>query len=188
MHAAQIGCVSFVPFQIEAPMTMPPTAIIRRDLPEEALLARYAKGEHYTDCFSSDVGIVVTLEQFAYAFYTGFVFRLERLVLKWLVSKPSTDEAASEVAAGTRDDFAAWTVEDRSESQLLMTDFRGQTRSWFMVEPVDGDHTRLYFGSAVMARRQAEAQAGKPGLTYRLLLPTHRVYSRVLLAAAARRV
>lgn len=169
-------------------MTKPPTAVIPRDLPEEVLLARYAKGEHYTDCFSSDVGKVVTLEQFVYAFYTGFVFRLERLVLKWLVSKPSTDEAASQVAAGTRGDFAAWAVENRSENQLLMTDFRGQTRSWFMVEPVDSDHTRLYFGSAVMARRQAGERAGKPGLTYRLLLPMHRVYSRVLLAAAARSV
>ncbi|MGB5627424.1 MAG: hypothetical protein WBM61_16955, partial [Woeseiaceae bacterium] len=116
-------------------MTKPRSTVIPRDLPEEALLARYAKGQHYTDCFSADVGTAVTLEQLVYAFYTGFVFRLERLVLKWLVSKPSTDEAASQVAAGTRDDFAAWAVEDRAENQLLMTDFRGQTRSWFMVEP-----------------------------------------------------
>ena len=169
-------------------MTKPRTAVIPRDLPQEALLARYAKGQHYADCFSSDVGTAVTLEQFVYAFYTGFVFKLERLILKWLVSKPSTDEAASQVAAGTRNDFAAWGVEDRAENQLLMTDFRGQTRSWFMVEPVDGDHTRLYFGSAVIARRQAGEHAGEPGLTFRVLLRMHKVYSRVLLAAAARRV
>jgi len=169
-------------------MTKPRTAVVPRDLPEKALLARYAKELHYTDCFSADVGTAVTLEQLVYAFYTGSVFRLERLVLKWLASKPSTDEAASQVAAGTRDDFAAWGVEDRAENQLLMTDFRGQTRSWFMVEPVDGDHTRLFFGSAVIARRQAGEHAGKPGLTYRVLLRMHKVYSRVLLAAAARSV
>ena len=166
-------------------MTKPRSTVIPRDLPEEALLARYVKGQHYTDCFSSDVGTTVTLEQFVYALYTGFIFRLERLVLKWLVSKPSSDEAASQVAAGTRNDFAAWAVEDRAENQLLMTDFRGQTRSWFMVEPVDSDHTRLYFGSAVIARRQAGEHAGKPSLTYRVLLPMHKAYSRVLLAAAA---
>jgi hypothetical protein len=169
-------------------MTKPRTAVVPRDLPEKALLARYAKELHYTDCFSADVGTAVTLEQLVYAFYTGSVFRLERLVLKWLASKPSTDEAASQVAAGTRDDFAAWGVEDRAENQLLMTDFRGQTRSWFMVEPVDGDHTRLFFGSAVIARRQVGEHAGKPGLTYRVLLRMHKVYSRVLLAAAARSV
>lgn len=156
-----------------------------RDLPGNALLARYAEGQHYTDCFSSDVAADVTLEQFVYAFYTGSVFRLERLILKWLVAKPSTDETASEVAAGTREDFAAWVVEDRVKDQLLMTDFRGQTRSWFMVQPVGGGRTRLYFGSAVIAGQET-GKAGKQRFAYRALLPMHRFYSRALLAAAAR--
>ena len=35
--------MSLVPFQIEAPMTKPRTAVIPRDLPEEALLAAAAR-------------------------------------------------------------------------------------------------------------------------------------------------
>ena len=51
--------------------------------------------------------------------------------------------------------FAAWHVENRSENEILMCDFRGRTRSWLMVAPVStvsDARTRLYFGSAVVPR------------------------------------
>ena len=57
-----------------------------------------------------------------------------------------------------------------------------------MVEPRDdGGVTRLYFGSAVVART---ADDGHPrlGFSFRALLGFHRRYSRALLAAARTRL
>jgi hypothetical protein len=36
----------------------------------------------------------VTLAEYVNAFYTTRVFRLERIILKWAVSRPSTDAQA----------------------------------------------------------------------------------------------
>ena len=35
-------------------------------------------------------------------FYTGSLFKLERLLLAWIASRPSTDEQAKELACGIR--------------------------------------------------------------------------------------
>lgn len=97
----------------------------------------------------------MTQSQYVIAFYTNSIFKIERIILKWIVAKPSTDLQAQHLADGSIDTFAAWQVEDRSENQLLLADFQGRTRSWLMVVPlVVGDevHTRLYFGSAVALR------------------------------------
>jgi len=51
------------------------------------------------------------------AFYTTLVFKLERLILKLAVSRPSTDAQAKQLAAGSIDEFSAWHVEARSENQ-----------------------------------------------------------------------
>ncbi|MDO8372388.1 MAG: hypothetical protein Q7T39_10710, partial [Polaromonas sp.] len=117
----------------------------------------------------------------------------ERLLLAWLVSKPSTDAQASQLASGTLDSFAAWSVEERCEDQLLMCDFQGRTRSWLMVVPAEGESaasTRLYFGSAVVPARAPRAGARTPGLglTFRLLLGFHKLYSRALLFSAKSRL
>ena len=48
---------------------------------------------------------------------------------RWAISRPSPDTQARDLAIGERDAFAAWSVEDRSENQLLMCDFYGCTRS-----------------------------------------------------------
>ena len=87
--------------------------------------------------------------RFVEAFYTSRVFKLERLILKWLVDKPSTDAEAKELAAGVRDRFAAWTVKIATD-QLLMCDYMSATRSWLMVAPCEREGlpaTRLHFGS-----------------------------------------
>lgn len=126
-----------------------------------------------------------------FAFYTTAVFRAERLVLRLLASRPSTDLQAKQLAAGERDEFAAWQVEARGDGQLLLADFRGQTRSWLMVDMMrdgGGERTRLYFGSAVLASHRADGAAATLSPGYRVLLGFHRLYSRILLGAARRRL
>ena len=158
-------------------MSVRPTA-----LPDHALLQSFARNGSYTDCYATDVPGTVSYAQYVTAFYTTWVFKLERWILKWAVSRPSTDEQARQLAAGTLDTFAAWSVEQRADNQILMCDFLGSTRSWLMVAP-QGSGTRLYFGSAVVARGPAGI-----GRDYRLLLGFHKLYSRVLLGAARRRL
>jgi len=154
--------------------------------PENALLKKYADQGAYTDCYKVEISGTVTLQQYVVAFYTTKIFKLERLILKWLVSKPSSDAQARDVANGTVEQFAAWRVEGRCDNQLLMCDFQSRTRSWFMVDCVEtgeGSKTSLYFGSAVV---YAQKRGKKPltGNSFRLLLAFHKVYSKILLNLA----
>ncbi len=159
---------------------------MRTTLAGDALLARYAVAgdgaalPHYTDCFATTVPIAVDLATFVHAFYTTPLFRSERLVLR-LLGMHSTDADIEALLAGRQQHFAAWTLEDRTDDQLLMCDIRERTRSWFRVAP-EGSDTRLYFGSAVIA------DGDRPKSGYRVLLRLHRFYSRKLLRAAARRL
>jgi hypothetical protein len=153
-------------------------------LPEAALLQAYRHGGAYTDCFAVAVARSVTPEAFIAAFYTTRLFKLERLILHWAISRPSTDDEARALARGQRDRFSAWSVEGRAPGQLLMRDeFTGRTRSWLMVEPLPGGGTRLYFGSAMVPRRN-----GGMGPGFAPLLGFHTLYSRLLLAAARRKL
>ena len=157
-------------------------------LPDNALLAAYARDGGYTDCYAVDVPGTISQEQYITAFYTTAVFKLERMILRFAVSKPSTDTQARQLAAGSTDEFAAWRVEQRNETQLLMCDFTGRTRSWLMTLPLPAQHgggTRLYFGSAVVP-----AHPGKAGLgfTFTALLGFHKLYSQTLLHAARKRL
>ncbi len=164
------------------------TAIQTRTLPDEALLARYRDGRSYTDCYSVDVAHVVSHAAYVEAFYTSAVFKVERQLLAWFVSRPATDQQANALATGQLDAFSAWTVEGRSANQLLLCDFQNRTRSWLMTSAVEvqgAPGTRLYFGSAVVpvvSRRTGEARMG---FVFRALLVFHQIYSRVLLRAAA---
>lgn len=148
------------------------------ELPEQALLQRYRSQGDYTDCFAIDVPQAVSHAAFVEAFYTTGVFKLERALLSLLASCPSRDAEARELAAGQRERFSAWSVEARAPGQLLMCDLAGSTRSWLMVLEA-GQGTRLYFGSAVVRKRQGGA--------FRALLGFHKLYSRILLRAAAAR-
>ncbi|HUQ11688.1 MAG TPA: hypothetical protein VM146_15340 [Steroidobacteraceae bacterium] len=166
--------------------------MIRREpIPEQALHAHYQRQGAYLDCYATHVDGAVTHAQFIEAFYTSWLFRLERWILGWAVQKPSTDAQAREVACGLRTDFAAWTVEARDAGQLLMCDFLGATRSWFMVVPRAGGAgttTKLHFGSVVTPSRNPRTGKLELGRTYRLLLSFHKLYSRALLAAARSRL
>gem|GEM_PF-337145 len=159
--------------------------------PPASLLDHYAASGAYTDCYCADVPGDMSLAQYVETFYTGPVFRLERLLLRWFASRPSTDADARQVARGERDDFAAWQVEGRAADQLLMCDFKGRTRSWFRVAASGASAasgTRLYFGSAVVPVPDPRTGAASMGWTFKVLLGFHRLYSRVLLGAAASRL
>jgi hypothetical protein len=168
---------------------MPP--IHRCELPQEALLRKYQHDGSYVDCYVTEVSRRVSHAEFVEAFYTTALFKVERLLLSRFVAKPSTDVEARQLAAGTLDSFAAWSVEARSANQLLMSDFQGRTRSWLMVAAAEGSalqDTRLYFGSAVVPVVSARSGTRRLGLGFRLLLGFHKLYSRALLSAAESRL
>lgn len=155
-------------------------------LPSAALLRRFVDSGDYTDCFMTSVEEQVSFPAYAEAFYTTTVFKAERFILRWLASRPSTDADVRALANGQASTFAAWKLLDRSDDQMLLMDTRGRTCSWLMCIPGEKG-TRLYFGSAVIRSRKTES-GRRPGWTYRCLLGLHRLYSRILLRAAGRRV
>lgn len=161
-------------------------------IPDNTLLSIYAVDDTaYADCYRSNINARVSHTQFVTTFYTTWLFKLERLILQMIVSKPSSDEQARLLAEGVTDTFAAWRVEGRSEHELLMCDYRGRTRSWFMIEQsgVDGDpRTSLYFGSAVVPVTNRKSGRRQLGLMVYLMLGFHKLYSRALLLAATARL
>ena len=151
-------------------------------LPDSALLQKYAIEGTYTDCYGVDLDQHVSQVEFVSAFYTTWLFKLERWILAIAVKRPSSDEQVIELAAAERETFAAWHVESRTPEQLLMCDFIGRTRSWLMTDQRAG--TRLYFGSAVVPRVDPATGTHSLGAIFRVLLGFHKVYSRFLLGAA----
>ena len=166
-------------------------AVDQYELPDEALLRTYCDAGAYTDCYTTIVNGNVTLLEFVHAFYTTIPFRMERMMLAWALSKPSTDEQVRLLAEARTDEFAAWSVEGREANQLLMCDFKGRTRSWFSVEPSSDEHessTRLYFGSAVVPTSDAVTGESRMGTAFHALMPFHRLYSKILLSSARARL
>ena len=162
-------------------------SIDRCKLPEQSLLAQYRDSDAYTDCYTAEVSGNVLLSDFIRVFYSTLPFRLERRILTWAASKPSSDEDVQRLAEARTDRFAAWEVEARDDNQLLMSDYQGRTRSWLMVQPsTDSDEgsTRLFFGSAVVPIRDKQTGERRMGLAFSVLLPFHKLYSRVLLSSA----
>ena len=164
------------------------TPVRASSLPPGALLAAYhSAGHYYTDCYQTRIDARPSQAAYVEAFYTSWLFKLERRILA-LASMPSTDVEAAELAAGTREHFAAWRVEARTPEQLLLCDVQGRTRSWLMTEAADSGRTRLYFGSAVVPVVDRRSGESRLGATYSSLLGFHKLYSRALLRAAARRL
>lgn len=152
-------------------------------VPRDALLARYAgQGATYTDAFEVMSPHDIDLAAFISAFYTTWLFRLERAVLTVTLRRRIRDADVTALADGANR-FAAWRVEDRSETQILMCDLSGHTRSWLAVSAKEGGVTRLVFGSAVVA-----AEGQQLGWFVRALVPLHRFYSKALLRLAERRL
>lgn len=157
-------------------------------LPDNSLLRRYLTGGAYTDCYVTDLAGWVSFEHYVEAFYTTWLFKLERVLLSWFVGRPSTDIEAGELARGKISSFAAWDVEERAANQLLLADFQGRTRSWLMCAPDgDGRHTRLFFGSAVVPVVDKQSGEKRMGKAFYALQGFHKLYSQALLRAAASR-
>jgi hypothetical protein len=176
---------------------VPPTerksAIQPGKIPVDSFLHTYKQGSGYADCYVTEVPGVITQATFIESFYTTPLFKLERTILKYLASKPATHADAKQLALGNASTFSAWRVESRSTSELLLADFTGGTRSWLMtVASIDArtgaPSTLLYFGSAVVARKRSSDGQLRMGWVFHALLGFHRVYSRLLLKAASRRV
>lgn len=157
--------------------------------PEHALHAKYAHAGGYADCYISRIARPVTHAEYVEAFYTTWLFKLERFVLTWFVDKPSSDAEARELARGAGNAFAAWTVEARAENQLLVCDFQNKTRSWLMVAPADhGAGTTLYFGTAIVPVTNRRTGEKRLSAFFTALLTFHKVYARALLGAARSRL
>ncbi len=152
-------------------------AVTPYELPATALLRRYVQNGTYTDCYMTEITRPVTHAEYVEAFYTTAIFRMERIILKVLLSMPSSDADVRRLAQNQADSFAAWSVEERAHDQLLLCDFQGRTRSWLMTQPIESG-TRLYFGSAVVPLRAP----------YGALLGFHKLYSRMLLSGARSRL
>jgi hypothetical protein len=155
------------------------------------MLARYFGNGGYTDCYGAEVPGQVSLPEYILAFYTSPLFKLERLILRLAIAKPSTDVQAEELASGLRDRFAAWHVEGRTEEEILMCDLGGRTRSWLMALPSslgNGVRTTLYFGSAVVPKRDPQTGSLSLEARYQALLGFHQVYSVLLLYSARLRL
>ncbi len=161
-------------------------------LPAAALLLRYCAPGNYTDCLCVEVDGEVDIARFTEAFLTSHAFRLERFALDKLLGKRSSDDQAVALAKGAADRFAAWTVEARAENQLLLRDFLGHTRSWFMVESMKlggaAPATRLLFGTAVVHSGLSGFPRTRAVAIFWLFLPFHKAYARVLLRSAVKRL
>ena len=152
-------------------------------VPRDGLLQAYVgQGATYTDCFEVMSPRAVSLPELIEAFYTTWLFRLERSVLSMFLRRRVRDSDVHALAQGG-DNFAVWQVEARGETQILLKERTGHTRSFLAVLGEEGGGTRLIFGSAVVA------QEGKPlGPLIRALTPLHQLYSKCLIRLAERKL
>ncbi|MFT5520094.1 MAG: hypothetical protein ACI9IA_000682 [Enterobacterales bacterium] len=167
--------------------------IEKTTLPADALLNIYNINGYHTDCYTTDINLEISFEQFVKAFYSSPLFRLERLILKWAVAKPSTDIDIDELLNANSNEFAAWSVEKREDNQLLMCDFQKRTRSWFKVSSNNSSNTfitHLYFGSAVVPKQNNVSKTTNThlGFLFTALLGFHKLYSILLLLSAKKRL
>lgn len=154
------------------------------DVPDGTLIADDAQRTGgFADSFVTRVPGTVPLPVYVEAFYTSRLFRAERVLLG-LAGHPSTDTEARAVAEGSADRIAVWGHPVRRGDELLMPQLSGATASWFMTRSV-GTETELCFGTIV---RPGKSGAKRMPWVYRALSGFHRLYSRLLLASAARRV
>lgn len=170
-----------------SPQTSPQSRPQNRPVPADSLLDRLAQSRGaFADAYALALPRAVTLAEFVEAFYTTRLFKVERALIA-LIGKPSSDAMARAVARGEGERIAVWTIEARTDDELLMHEDSGATRSWFKVEPSAGG-TRLWFGSAVVPRRRGPGGEPRFSWVFHALLGFHRAYSRALLRAAARKL
>lgn len=153
-------------------------------VPDNSLLGAYARKGAFTDCYAMSVSAPITLSEFIEAFYTTRLFKLERWLLTKTLNVPSTDEQVVQLSLSRAKQFSIWQVENRLGYEILLD--AGQTRSWLCVRPQAGTtpSTTLLFGTAVVPVRPD----GKFGLLFHMFGGFHRLYSKLLLSAASKRL
>ena len=161
------------------------TKVNRIALRQDALLYRYHQSGDHTDCFCCSLPQAVTQAQLVAAFYQTWLFKLERHILAVALKQASDDAEAVALSRQQTTRFSAWRVEEQNAEQLLMADIEGRTRHWLMAE-TQGDATTLYFGSAVIKGGPNRSRFAR--FVFSALGGFHILYSRLLLAAAARQV
>lgn len=167
------------------------STIEKCSVPPNSLLAKYCLDGFYADSYRTELQGHISLPKFVFAFYTTWLFKTEGFILTYTVQRPSNDAQARELADGRRNEFAAWSVEGRNENELLMCDMVGRTRSWFMVTHTgtpENARTQLYFGSAVVPRKDPKTGKSSLGFVYRSLLGFHKIYSVLLLYFARQKL
>jgi hypothetical protein len=163
-------------------------------VPPQALLARYAApaAGGYADGYMMVVPGTVSLPAFVEAFYSSWAFRLELFVVGVVFGKAWSGAMAGRLARGETDGFSAWRVEDRTADELLMREIiSDKTRSWLMVQAhteAATPMTRVYFGSAILPVGVRADGSPRMSALFAPFLGFHRLYSRLLLAAARRRL
>jgi len=79
-------------------------------VPADTMLGKYLVNGAYTDCYMTEISGPVSFSEFIFSFYTTPLFKIERLILKLSVSKPSTDVQARKLANSEINKFAAVTL------------------------------------------------------------------------------
>ena len=158
--------------------------VTQTDIPDNTLIAEHrTRTGGFADSFMTRVPGDIPLSTYVEAFYTAPLFRTERLILR-LAGHPSTDRQARDIARGNAERFAIWDRPVRRENELLIRQTSDATASWFMTRP-EGADTLLYFGSAL---DPVVTGADRRPTLFRVMTGLHTLYSRLLLASAARRL
>lgn len=159
-------------------------------LPEDSYLRDYGpKTGSYTDCFYLDVKRDVLLGDYIRAFFNTPIFRLERVILATFLGAGSSRQDVLDLASGAGTKLAAWQMEERSDDQILLAVTDGPVRTWLMVgQSPEGKGTRLYFGSAVVPMATNDQGEPEIGDVYKRFMGFHKLYSRILLKSAARKL
>ncbi|GAA6208971.1 hypothetical protein NBRC116601_22640 [Cognatishimia sp. WU-CL00825] len=157
-------------------------------LPAKAFLKTLESDpQNYVDCYATRIGKPVSLEELISALFNTLPFRIERHILRVFARQSTADKEVADLAKGTANHFAMWQVLQRNETQVLMRVGPGPIHTWMMVK-TDGAGTDLFFGSAVTTRRGKDGKAKGKGVLFWSLHWFHKLYSRVLLGSARRRL
>ncbi|MEM7731928.1 MAG: hypothetical protein AAF280_03995 [Pseudomonadota bacterium] len=139
-------------------------------------------GSH-TDCFTATVPLHSAaddgLARFAFIFFDSWLFRLELKILGLAGKAYPTHSDPVALAKGETDHFAAWIVDGRTDTELLLRVAETPILTWLSVAPTDGA-AHLFFGSGILS------QDGKtqPHWGFRATMGAHKFYSVSLLRAA----
>jgi len=157
--------------------------ITSQPVPQGTLLCRHADLPGVqSDAHVATVPGQVALAEFVAAFLTSRAYAPEALILRLMLRRPTGAEAVTALARSQTHRYAAWQVETRTETELLMAVGTGPIRSWWSVRWLATGETQLWFGSAILP----VATGARVPLLFRILNRFHLTYARILLWGAVK--